>query len=180
MRYYKIVQNGLVIGAGTMFLRWYPQQQRFMYCDIEEAELAQDVITETLYHADWLRTVPEGAYDNAPEAQVMMIDATEYDEIIALLDGGEEIPVGPEPEPEPEPQPEPEPEPVERPMTVQEMREKIGELTSMTAKDNIPKGSYFVLHDEVYLAWYAIEKGAEIRPGRNCIKKSLDDIKEGD
>ena len=35
------------------------------------------------------------------------------------------------------------------------------------------------LHDEVYLATDPILKGSEIRPGRNCLKKTLDDIKEG-
>ena len=61
-------------------------------------------------------------------------------------------------------------------MTVQEMREKIADLTSMAARDNISQGSYFVLHDEVYQATDPIVKGSEIRPGRNCEKKALDDI----
>lgn len=177
MRFYKIIQNGAVIGAGMMFLKWNERHHCFFYCSIDEAERVQDVITERFYHADWLHASPADA-STSPEAEIVLIDASEYDEIIALLDGGEEIPV-PEPEPEPEPTPEPEPEPVERPMTVQEMREKIAELTGFTAKDNISKGSYFVLHDEVYLAVDPIVKGTEIRPGRNCVKKTLDDIKEG-
>lgn len=130
MRYYKIVQNGFVIGAGTMFLRWFPRQRRFMYCDLDEAEFVQDVITETLYHAQWLHNPPAGSY-TVPEAQVTIIDSTEYDEIVAMLDGDENIPVEPEPEPEPEPTSEPEPSDTtqpERPITVQEMREKIAEM----------------------------------------------------
>ena len=126
MRYYKIIQDGAVIGAGTMFLKWQPSQ-RFFYCDFEDdAQTVQDVITEAIYHPEWLRRPPQGATGFA-EAEVVLISATEYDEIIALLSDGEEILVEPEPELEPEPTPEPEPDPEDRPMTVREMREKIAE-----------------------------------------------------
>ena len=108
-------------------------------------------------------------------AEARIIDAEEYEDLIAVLPDGETVPEPPEPEPEPEPTPEPEPEPEHR-MTVQEMRDKIQELTSMAAKEDIPKGSYFVLHDEVYLAVKSIEKGSEIRPFYNAEKKTLDDL----
>lgn len=126
MEYYKIIRNGTVVGAGTTFLKWYPSKRQFFYCDIDSAERVQDFLTETMYHADWLRDAPSGATE-ALEADVRIIDATEYDEIIAELDGGEEIPDVPEPEPEPTPEPEQEPQP-ERPMTVREMREKIADM----------------------------------------------------
>lgn len=104
-----------------------------------------------------------------------MIQQTEFNDIYEELMDGKPIPV-PDPEPEPEPAPEPEPEPDQR-MTVQEMREKIAELTSMTAKENYSKGTYFVLHDVVYLATRPIVKGTEVKPGINCIKKSYADLK---
>lgn len=126
MRYYKIIRDGFVIGAGCTFLRWYPSKRRFFYCDIDDAERVQDALTEKLYHDDWLKDAPSGA-DAADEAEVVMINSVEYDEIIEELSGGGEIPV-PDPESEPTPGPEPEPAPNERPMTVQEMREKIAEM----------------------------------------------------
>lgn len=122
MRYYKISQNGAVIGVGCSFLRWNSKRRKFFYCDIDDAERVQDVITSQLYHADWLPAAPVDA-DSAEEANVSMITASEYDEFFAMLDGGETIPD--DPAPEPGPGPEPEPDPDEKPMTVQEMREKI-------------------------------------------------------
>lgn len=123
MKYYKIIQGGLVIGAGCTFLKWHPAKHRFFYCDADEAERVQDAITERVYHADWLLGSPPDA-GPADEATVEMISAAEYDEIIALLADGETIQEPEEPEIEPVPEPEPEPEP-EKPMTVQEMRSKI-------------------------------------------------------
>ena len=176
MEYYKIIRNGAVTGAGQMFLKWYSSKHSFMYCDLNSAELVQDVITDTIYHAYWLRNVPQEA-GAVEEAEVVMINAAEYDEIIEQLREGEEI-LAPEPDPEPEPEPvepDPEPEP-ERPMTIAEMRAAIADLTAMTAKEDIAKWSYFVLHDEVYRAVSPIRKGTEIRPGYNCEKKTLDEV----
>lgn len=175
MQYYKIIDQGNVIGVGTMLLKWFASAGRFFYCDsLDEAEAVQDVLTEQLYRDDWLHKPPDGATQPRP-ATVTLIDAVEYDELYELLKDGEDVPVDPEPEPEPQPQPEPEPEP-EKPMTVQEMREKIAELISMTAKDNYAKGAYFVMHDVIYQATRAIERGTEVRPGYNCAKKSLGDL----
>ena len=127
MRYYKIIQGGEVVGVGTTFLRWQPRSQRFFYCDFEDdPQAVQDVLTEALFHPEWLRRPPQEAA-GFTEAEVSLIDATEYDELYALLSDGEEVPVDPEPEPEPTPEPEPDPEPDTRPMTVQEMRGKIAE-----------------------------------------------------
>lgn len=67
-------------------------------------------------------------------------------------------------------------EPTDDERKLDEMMRQIDVLTSMTAKDNIAAGSYFVLHDEVYLATDPIVKGTEIRPGRNCMKKTFDDF----
>ena len=133
--------------------------------------------TETaIYRIGWLNPLPDGA-PMYPAAEASIIDAQEYDDLIAALDGGETVPEPDEPEPEPEPAPGPEPEPQpERPMSVAEMRAAIAELTSMTAKHNIAKGSIFVLHDTVYQATRGIEKGAEVKPGYNCVQKPLGDL----
>lgn len=50
------------------------------------------------------------------------------------------------------------------------------ERTDMTARDNISKGGYFILHDTCYQALRAIPKGTEVIPGANCIKKDLNEM----
>ena len=49
----------------------------------------------------------------------------------------------------------------------------------MTARDNYPKGSYFIMHDVLYLAIQAIPKGTEVKPGKNCVIKSLNELNGG-
>ena len=46
----------------------------------------------------------------------------------------------------------------------------------MLAREDIPKGARFILHDTIYVALEAIPRGAEIRPLRNCAPTSLDEI----
>lgn len=128
MTYFKIIQNGEIVGAGCQFLKWYPRTRKMALCDLQDAQGAHDAVSERVYHADWLKNVPREAGITLQEADIALIDAVEYDEIIETLSGGETIPVPePDPEPQPEPEPEPEPDPEERPMTVAEMREKIQE-----------------------------------------------------
>jgi len=126
MMYYKIIQNGQVIGAGCTFLKWNAAKRRFFYCGVDDAERVQDTITERLYHAEWLALSPPEA-GQADEAAVEIITASEYDEIIALLIDGETIQEPDDPEPEPIQEPVQEPEP-ERPMTVAEMRSAVAEM----------------------------------------------------
>ena len=175
MTYFKVLENGAAVDAGAMWLKWYPRHNCLLACEPNEAHYAQSYDGSTVYRFGWLNPLPVGA-PMYPAAEAKIIDAEEYAELMELLPEGETVPepIDPEPEPEPQPEPEPEPEP-ERKMTVQEMREIIAELTSMTAKDNYAKGSYFVLHDEVYQATRAVAKGTEIKPGYNCVKKSLNE-----
>lgn len=174
MTYFKVIENQAAVDAGCMWLQWNTRHNLLMACETREAHYAQSYDGQTVYRIGWLNPLPDGA-PVFPVVEARIIDRQEYEDLIAVLPDGETVPEPPEPEPEPEPQPEPEPEPEHR-MTVQEMREKILELTSMTAKEDIPEGSYFVLHDEVYLAIDAIEKGSEVRPFYNAEKKSLDDL----
>lgn len=46
----------------------------------------------------------------------------------------------------------------------------------MIAKADIPKNGHFILRDQVYVALTAIPRGTEIRPMRNCVPQSLDDV----
>ena len=174
MTYFKVVENHAAVDAGHLWLQWNAKHKCLMACETREANYAQSYDGATVYRFGWLNPLPEGA-PVFPVVEASIIDKQEYDDLIAVLPDGETVPEPPEPEPEPEPQPEPEPEP-ERPMTVQEMREKILELTSMAAKENITRGSYFVLHDVIYRATRPILKGSEIKPGFNCEKKSLEDL----
>lgn len=175
MTYFKIIDNGEAVDAGWMWLRWNAKHQCLMVCEPREAYYVQNYTETAIYRLGWLNPLPNGA-PMYPAAEGAIIDAQEYDELIASLDGGETVPEPPEPEPEPEPpEPEPEPQP-ERPMTVAEMREKILELTSMEAKENYAKGTYFVMHDVIYQATRPIVKGTEVKPGYNCAKKSLGDL----
>lgn len=48
--------------------------------------------------------------------------------------------------------------------------------TDMTARDNIGKGGYFILHDVAYRALTAIVKGTEVQPGKNCVKVNLNEV----
>ena len=174
MNYFKVIENGAAMDAGCMWLQWNARHRCLMACETRLAHYAQSYDGATVYRIGWLNPLPDGAPEY-PLVEAAIIDAQEYEDLIAVLPEGETVPEPPEPGPDPEPTPEPEPEP-ERPMSIAEMRAAIAELTSMTAKEDIPKGSYFVLHDEVYLAVKSIEKGSEIRPFYNAEKKTLDDL----
>lgn len=175
MTYFKVIDNGEAVDAGWMWLKWNTKHRCLMVCEPREAHYVQNYTETAIYRLGWLNPLPNGA-PMYPAAEGAIIDAQEYDELIAALDGGETVPEPPEPEPEPEPpEPEPEPQP-ERPMTVAEMRAKILELTSMEAKENYSKGTYFVMHDVIYQATRPIVKGTDVKPGYNCAKKSLGDL----
>ena len=184
MRYYKIIKNDVVVGTGSAFLRWYASSRAFFYCELEKANVVQDVLTEKFYHIDWLKRPPEEA-SGYEEAELEFIDETEYDEIIELLGDGEEVPVEPEVEPEPVNQnPDPEPEPEEKPMTVAEMRARIAELTeylqgesrSFTAQQTYYKNDLILNGSHIYYTKWTIIKGETVNPGVNCSEISLDDL----
>ena len=53
------------------------------------------------------------------------------------------------------------------------------EQNNMAVRNDIEKGRYFVLHDICYQALRAIPKGAEAKPGSNCIAVDINDILGG-
>ena len=53
------------------------------------------------------------------------------------------------------------------------------ERYGMTVRENIQRGSLFILHDMLYQAIDFIPKGAEAVPMRNCIKKDLNELNGG-
>lgn len=174
MTYFKMAQNGEIVDVGISCLQIF--RGRLLYCGLNDAQVVQNYAQTKLYHDDWLRAVPAGVAYEA--AVITVIDEEEFEELKELIDDGETVPVPPEPEPEPTPEPEPEPEPEHR-MTVQEMREKILELTSMAAKENIARGTMFILHDKLYMAIDFIPKGAEVIPMRNCVIKDINELNGG-
>lgn len=133
MNYYKIILQNKVVGVGTLTLTWGENIHQLVVCTFDEAQYVQDVFTEKLYHPTWMRTPPLEA-PQVDIATVIIIGASEYDELYEQLKDNEQIPYVPTPPPEPEPEPEPEPTPIETPMTIQQMREKIieqGEMIDM-------------------------------------------------
>lgn len=130
--YYKIIKDGIVIDAveGSPWVclgkHGYPVR-----CEPDRATGVISSDSSIIYHIDG--AAPLGDYQDVIVAD---IGWQEYDELRALLDDGETVPV-PEPViPEPEPEPEPEPDqPVEeKPMSVQEMRERIMEQDRQIAE----------------------------------------------
>lgn len=128
MNYFKIIEDGRVVDAGEIFLRWQEKNHILISCPLEEAQLVQSHDGETIYRVPWLNPLPEdaGSYESAEAA---VIDRQEYLDLLAVLEDGEQ-PVEPEPpkqEPEPEPEPDQEQPDEEKPMTVAEMRQRIKE-----------------------------------------------------
>lgn len=131
----KMIRGGEVIDVGNLFLCWVSKNHILAYCDANGAEYMQSALDDSrLYHAYWLRTPPADA--PAPEeVELEMISQAEFDELYELLSGGETVEAAPEPEPVAEPeQEEPAPDETEKPMTVQQMRDKIAELEATIEK----------------------------------------------
>ena len=182
MKFYKILQNNNVVGVGCNFLQWSRKSKKFIICNMEQAMAILDNISETIYHSDWLFDIPLEADIVVQEAEIVLINRSEYDELYELLSDGEEIPV-PEPEPEPTPEPTPEPEPEHR-MTIQEMRERIAELTELvmsestdfTAGKDYQSGDLIQNGSRVYIASQVIIKGETVSPGINCIETTIAEV----
>lgn len=124
--YYKIIRDGQVVDAGYMWLRWQRKNRIMLHCEPSEAQFVMAHDGNTIYRVQWLNPAPAeaGTYEVVEAA---IIDRQEYLDLRAVLDDGETVPV-PEPvipEPEQEPEPDLEEPEVKRPMTVQEMRERI-------------------------------------------------------
>lgn len=126
MNYFKIIIDGIVKDIGATFLKWNSKHNMLFCCDVQDAEYAQSYTQNTIYHDNWLKPISNTAvvYTNA---DIVIINATEYDELKALLDDGEQIIVPPEEQQPIEPEnPSPdEPQEEQHPMTVSEMRSKI-------------------------------------------------------
>lgn len=133
MSYYKVIRDGTVIDANEIFLRWQTKNKIMLACEMEDAQFIQSHDGDNIWRVPWLNPAPEeaGSYETVEAA---LIERQEYLDLRAVLDDGETVPE-PEPvQPEPTPEPEPDvPEDGERPLTVQQMREKISDLEAQNA-----------------------------------------------
>lgn len=164
--YYKIVLNNLIVDAcdRMIWVRWQEKNRLWFSCT---EQLANGIVS-----SDGVEIYQLEAIDlEKPIARYEEIDKAEYDEIREEIDAGGEIPFVPDPD-------EPEPEPENPAKTrLQVLEETVAELTGWTARDNYAKGAFFVMHDEVWQATRAIQRGAEVRPGYNCARKTLDELR---
>lgn len=95
MTYYKVIQDDRIVDAGFVFLKLNERRRRLNLCDEDEAQFVQAHDQSKVYRDEWLKPIPE-TYTSFEAAQVVVIDKNEYDEIRALLDGDEVVPVLPE------------------------------------------------------------------------------------
>lgn len=125
MNYYKIIENGVVIDANCVFLKWQKKNNILIGCDASEANFIQSSDQEKVWKVDWLIPAEAGAGEY-PAATAVEITKEEYDELRAQLDAGQE-PVEPEPVvPEEPSEPEDTGEQAgEQVMSVEEMRRRI-------------------------------------------------------
>lgn len=134
MEYFKIIQNSHVVEASTSLVKIDEKYHMLLYSDIDHAQFVQARNGGKLYHDSWLRPVRDSgmAYETA---EIIMIEEAEYEEIVAMLDDDETIPVIGEAVEQPEEPAETEEITVdEKPMSISEMRGKIKELEELVAK----------------------------------------------
>lgn len=134
MMYFKIIQDNHVIEVSTVSAKVDEKYHMLFVCDIDHAQFIQSRDGNNLYHDSWLRPVKD-VKRNYEEAEIATIDQNEYDELVALLDDGESVPIIEEIVEEPQVIAQEEPATVEeKPMSISEMRGKIKELEELVAK----------------------------------------------
>ena len=183
MTFFKVISGNEAVDAGFMFLQWNARHACLMACEPNTAHFAQSYDGKTVYRFGWLNPVPEGA-PVLPTVEARIIDAQEYEDLITVLDGGETVPEPPVPEPDPEPRPDPDPDPEEKPMSVQEMREKIQKLTEAVLNESKPfqadrtyqAGDIIAYGARVYIAGQVIVKNETVQPGVNCMETTIANV----
>ena len=54
MNYYKIIENGTVIDANCIFLKWQKKNNILIDCDASEANFIQSSDQQKVWKVDWL------------------------------------------------------------------------------------------------------------------------------
>lgn len=147
MNYYKIIENGTVIDANFVFLKWQKKNNILIGCDASEANFIQSSDQEKVWKVDWLVPVEAGAGEY-PSIEAVEITKEEYDELRVQLDEGLN-PEVPEEESEiPSDTDEPGEEvPSESVMSVEEMRRKITVLENALEEQKIINGEQMERND---------------------------------
>lgn len=122
MIYYKIIQENKVVSAGFVFLKWNEVRRKMNICNENEAQFVQAFDQSHIYRDEWLKPVPLTCSATYEMAQVIVIDKSEFEDIQALLDGDETIPVLQPVEPAEEELIEPEKPVEETPLSISDMR----------------------------------------------------------
>ena len=126
--FYKLIRDGVIFDAGAMWLRWQTNNRIMLRCEPSEAQFVMGT-DEAIYRVQWLNPAPAeaGQYEVIEAA---IIDRQEYEDLRAVLDDGETVPIPDPVVPEPDTELLPDEEPgqeEDHPMTVQQMREKLAE-----------------------------------------------------
>ena len=90
MTYFKILKKGIVVDVGIYFLQWNTKWKQWIYCNTNNAQAVQNYAGSKVYRDNWMRTMPSDA-DEYEDAEVVMINATEFDALIELLKDGETV-----------------------------------------------------------------------------------------
>lgn len=133
MTCYKMIIDGKVVAVGDHPMKWSPLRHFLVGCSINDAEAIISAVDDQCYTDDWLRKPTAWT---PVLAEIKAIDEQEFDELMALLDDGEEITEAVElvqPEETAVDDTEQPETPAEHIMTVAEMRSKITELEQHNA-----------------------------------------------
>jgi len=124
MTFFKVQKNNNVVDVGCVFLKWNSKRHKLFICEVDEGQFVQSY-KDRIYKASWLKPAPAEAKEYEL-AEVVVITETEYNDIKALLDEDETVPVEEEPVYEEPVVEEPQTQ-EEKPLTIAQMREIITE-----------------------------------------------------
>ena len=124
MTYFKIIKKDKVINVGCVFLKWNENKNKMNICEVDDAQFVQTYDESAIYKAGWLNPAPKKA-GKFETVQVVVIDETEFNDLLELLSEGEQISVEEEEHEEYQPRQTETEEPEEKPLTIAEMREMI-------------------------------------------------------
>ena len=122
MAFFKAIKDNKVYTVGCVFLKWNTKMQRFFVCDVDEGQFVESYDEQHVIRDEWMKVAPDGAGEHE-DAKVVIISLQEYEDLLAILNEGEEV-VYSAPEIEKQEEIPEEPE-EEKPMTIAEMRELI-------------------------------------------------------
>lgn len=122
MNYFKIIQKKKVVNIGCTFLKW--ERDRLFVCSEDDGQFIQSLDEKSVYRDSWMKEYLE-EFTGFENAKVVRIDETEFNDLKAMLDDGEEVS---EQEVLIQEQPEETIEPQEdKPLSIAEMRRLITE-----------------------------------------------------